>query len=59
MTNIRMIKLDTIKWVGHAARMGEKKNACNIVVGRHQETRLTEGTRCRWEDDIKMYIGEI
>jgi len=31
---IRVIKSKRIRWVGHVARMGEMKNAYNILVGK-------------------------
>jgi hypothetical protein len=30
---IRMIKSRRVRWAGHVARMGEKRNACRILVG--------------------------
>jgi hypothetical protein len=29
---IRMIKSRRMRWAGHVARMGEKRNACRILV---------------------------
>jgi hypothetical protein len=40
---IRMIKSRRIRWAGHVARMGEKRNAYRILVGK------PEG-RDHWED---------
>jgi hypothetical protein len=31
---IRMIKSRRMRWVGHVARMEEKRNACRILVGK-------------------------
>jgi hypothetical protein len=31
---IRMIKSSRMKWVGHVARMGEKRNAYRVLVGK-------------------------
>jgi hypothetical protein len=31
---IRMIKSRRMKWEGHVARIGEKRNVCRILVGR-------------------------
>jgi hypothetical protein len=44
-----MIKTRRMRWAGHVARMGEKRNAYRIL-GR---------TRCRWVDNIKMDLREI
>jgi hypothetical protein len=34
---IRMIKSRRMKWVGHVARMGAKRNAYRILVGNQKE----------------------
>jgi hypothetical protein len=31
---IRIIKSRRMKWAGHVARMGEKMNACRLLVGK-------------------------
>jgi hypothetical protein len=31
---MRVIKSGSMRWAGHAARMGETRNACNILVGK-------------------------
>jgi hypothetical protein len=36
---IRMIKSITMKWTGHVARMGEKRNAYRILVGKPEGQR--------------------
>jgi hypothetical protein len=33
-STIRMIKSRRMRWAGHVARMGEKKNAYRILVGK-------------------------
>jgi hypothetical protein len=47
---IRVIKSRKLRWAGHAARMGEERDAYRILVGR---------PRRRWEDNIKMDIREV
>jgi hypothetical protein len=34
---IRMIKARRVRWAGHVARMGEKRNAYRILVGSQKE----------------------
>jgi hypothetical protein len=46
-------------WVGHVARIGEKKNAYRILVGKPEGRRLLEMSRRRRVDNIKMGIREI
>jgi hypothetical protein len=43
-----MIKLMTVRWVGHVARMREKENACRILAGKPEgKTLLTRRRRKR------------
>jgi hypothetical protein len=39
--------------------MGEVRGACNILVGRPEGRRPQGRPRRRWEDNIKMDLGEI
>jgi hypothetical protein len=39
-------------WVGHAARMGEKKNAYRLLVGKPERKRPLGRPKCRRVDDI-------
>jgi hypothetical protein len=43
----------------HVARMGEKRNAYRILVGKTDGKRTLERPRRRWVDNIKMDLGEI
>jgi hypothetical protein len=56
---IRMIKSMKIRWVGHVARMGEKRNMYRLLVGKQEGKESTRKTRCRWVDNIKMGLVEI
>jgi hypothetical protein len=40
----------------HAARMGEKRYACKLSVGKSEVQRLPSKPVCRWKDYIKMWI---
>jgi hypothetical protein len=51
---IRMIK-SRMRWEGHVARMGEKRNAYRLLVGKRPLGR----PRCRWVDNIRMDLGEV
>jgi hypothetical protein len=44
---------------GHVAWMGEMKNVYKILVRKPEEKRPLEIHRCRWEDNIRMYLSEI
>jgi hypothetical protein len=57
---IGVMKSRRMRWVGHVARMGEKRGAYRILMGRPEETGPLWRTRRRWEDNIKMdlqYVG--
>jgi hypothetical protein len=55
---IRIIKL-RMRWVGHVARMGEKRNAYRLLVRKPEGKRLLGRPRCRWVDNIWMDLGEV
>jgi hypothetical protein len=56
---IRIIKLRRMRWAGHVARRGEKRNTYRLLVGKPEGMRPLERPRCRWMDNIKMDLGEI
>jgi hypothetical protein len=45
-------------WAGHVARMGEKRNAYRILVGKPEGKRPLGRPRRRWMDNIKMDLRE-
>jgi hypothetical protein len=45
-------------WAGHVARMGEKRNAYRLLVGKPVGKRLGR-PRHRWVDNIRMDLGEV
>jgi hypothetical protein len=51
---IRIIKSRRMRWAGHVARMGEKRNAYRILVGKPGGKRPLGRTRIRWVDIIKI-----
>jgi hypothetical protein len=51
---IRMKKSRTIRREGHVARMGEKRNACKMLVGEPEGTRPLGRPRRKWMGYIKM-----
>jgi hypothetical protein len=46
-------------WTGHVARMGEKSNACRLLVTTPEGRRPLGGPRRRWVDNIRMYLVEV
>jgi hypothetical protein len=51
---IWVIKSRRMRWAGHVARMGEKRGAYRVLVGRPEGRRPLGRHRRRWEDNIKM-----
>jgi hypothetical protein len=56
---IRIIESRRMRWVGHVARMGEKRNMYRLLVGKPEGKRPLGRPRCRWIDNIKMDLLEI
>jgi hypothetical protein len=56
---IRVIKSRRMRWAGHVARMGEGRGAYRVLVGWPEVKRPLGRPRHRWEDNIKMDLGEI
>jgi hypothetical protein len=58
-SNIRIIKSWRMRCARHVARMGEKRNAYRVLVGKPEEKRPLGRPRRRWVDNIKMDLSEI
>jgi hypothetical protein len=54
-----MIKSRRMRWAGHLARMGAKRNPCRILVGKPEGKRPLRRPRRRWVDNIKIDLGQI
>jgi hypothetical protein len=55
----KIIKSRRMKWTGHVARMGEKRNAYRLLVGKPEGKRPLGRPRRRWVDNIKMDFEEV
>jgi hypothetical protein len=55
---IRMVKSRRMRWAGHVARMGAKRDAYRILVGKPGGKRPLGRPRCRWVDDDKTDLRE-
>jgi hypothetical protein len=53
------MKSRRMRWAGHVARMGEKRNAYRNLVEKKEGKRPLGRPRSRWEDNSKMYLREI
>jgi hypothetical protein len=51
---IRIINSRRMRWAGHVARMGEKRNVYRLLVGKPERKRPLGRPRRRWINNIKM-----
>jgi len=59
-TNIvRVIKSRRMRWVGHVARMGERRGAYRVLMGKPEGKRPLGRPRRGWEGNIKMNLQEV
>jgi hypothetical protein len=56
---IIMVKSRRMRWTGHVARIGEKRNAYRILVGKPEGKLPLERSRRRWVGNIKVGLREI
>jgi hypothetical protein len=47
-----------MRWAGHVARIGEKRNAYRVLVQKPERKRPLGRPRHRWVDNIKMVLRE-
>jgi hypothetical protein len=56
---VRIIKSQRMRWAGHVARMGEKRNAYRLLVGKPEGKKPLGRPRSRWVDNIRIDLGEV
>jgi hypothetical protein len=56
---IRIIKSRRMRWAGHVARIGEKRNAYRLLVGNPEGKRQLGRPRHRWVDNIRKDLGDV
>jgi hypothetical protein len=55
---VRVIRSRRMRWVGHAAHMGEGRGVYRVLVGRPEGKRPLGRPGHRWEDNIKLDLRE-
>jgi hypothetical protein len=55
----RIIKSRRMRWAGHVAQMGEKRNSYRLLVENPEGKRPLCRPRRRWVDNIRMDLGEV
>jgi hypothetical protein len=53
LSKVRIINSRRMRWEGHVARMGEKRNMYMLLVGKPEGKRSIGRPRRRWIDNIK------
>jgi hypothetical protein len=48
-----------MRWTGHVARIGERRDAYTVLVGKPEVRRRLGRPRRRWENNIKMDLQEV
>jgi hypothetical protein len=56
---IRIMKSRMMRWVGHVARMGNKRNGYRLLVGMPKGKRTLGRPRRRWVDNIRIDLVEV
>jgi hypothetical protein len=56
---IRIIKTRRMRWAGHVARMGEKRNAYRLLVRKPERKRPPGRPRRLWVENIRMDLVEV
>jgi hypothetical protein len=56
---IRIITSRSMRYTGHVARMGDKRNAYRLLVGKPEGERPLGRSRRRWVDNIRIDFGEV
>jgi hypothetical protein len=54
MARKELVKSRRMRWVGHIGRMGEKRTAYRILVGKPEGKTPLGRPRRMWVDNIKM-----
>ena len=48
-----------MRWAGHVARIGDRRDLCRVSAGRPEGRRPLGRPRRRWENNVKMYVKEL
>ena len=56
---VQVIKSRRMKWAGHVAHMGDRRDIHRSLVGKSEGKRPLERPWHRWEDNIKMDLQAV
>jgi hypothetical protein len=57
--NIRVMRINRIRLVGHVRCMGRIRNACKILFRNPKERRPLGTPTCRWEGNIRWILRDV
>ena len=55
----RVIKSRRVKWSGHVARMGERRDVYRVLVGKPEGKRPLGRPWRRWDDNMKINLQDV
>jgi hypothetical protein len=55
----RVFKSRRMRWTGHVARMGERRGAYRVFLGKPEGKRQLGRPKRRWEDNINMDLKQV
>jgi len=58
-SSVRVMKSRRMRWAGHVARMGVRRDVYRVLVGEPEGKRSLGRPWRRWEDNIKMGLQEV
>ena len=56
---MRVITSSRMRWAGHVARMGKRRDVCKVLVGKPEGKRPLERPRRIRKDNIKVDFQEL
>jgi hypothetical protein len=56
---VRLINSRKMRWAGHVARMGDRRGAYRVLVGRPEGKRAHVRRNHRWENNRKVDLQEV
>jgi hypothetical protein len=56
---VRLIKARRMRWTGHVARIGERRNVYRLLVGKPEGKRPLRRPGRRWLDNIRMDLVQV
>jgi len=56
---VQVIKSRKTRWVGHVARVGERRGVYRVLMGKPDGKRPFGRPRRRWEDNIEMDLQKV